>query len=69
MADDNSRKGWRQLLSFVQSVLAALVGVQSKEKQESDFSEGGLERMLAITFVCAIVFVLIVLFMVNLALP
>ena len=36
----------RTVLSYAQSVLASLVGIQSNQKREDDLNEGGLERMI-----------------------
>lgn len=60
---------WSRICSFIQSVLAALFGVQSARKREQDFEEGGLERMIWVAFSALIVFVIIILTMVSLALP
>ncbi|HCH24728.1 MAG TPA: DUF2970 domain-containing protein [Oceanospirillaceae bacterium] len=69
MSNKDNGPWWRHWLSFMQSVLAALVGVQSRDKQEKDFNEGGLERMLAIAFVTCLLVLGLVLIMVNIALP
>ncbi|MDC9719254.1 MAG: DUF2970 domain-containing protein [Gammaproteobacteria bacterium] len=57
------------VLSFCQSVLAGLVGIQSNQKREEDLNEGGLERMIYIGLGTFVVFVIIVVTAVNSALP
>ena len=59
----------RSLLSYGQSVLAGLVGVQSGQKHEEDINGGGLERMIYIGLGTLVVFVIIVVIAVNSALP
>ena len=58
-----------KVLSFVQSVLASLVGIQSNKKREEDFNEGGLERMIYVGLGTLLLFVIIVVTAVNSALP
>ena len=58
-----------KVLSFVQSVLASLVGIQSNKKREEDFNEGGLERMIYVGLGTLVLFVIIVVTAVNSALP
>jgi len=58
----------RSLLSFGQSVLAGLVGIQSNDKREEDL-KGGLERMIYVGLGTLVVFVIIVVTAVNSALP
>jgi len=60
---------WKVLLSYAQSVLAGLVGIQSNKKREEDLNEGGLERMIYIGLGTLVVFVVIVVSAVNSALP
>lgn len=60
---------WRALLSFLQSVLAALIGVQSQRKREQDFRDDGLGRILLVAFVAAVLLLFVVSIMVNMALP
>ena len=60
---------FRSLLSYGQSVLAGLVGVQSSQKHEEDINGGGLERMIYIGLGTLVVFVIIVVVAVNSALP
>tara|TARA_B110000027_G_scaffold123286_1_gene138924 strand:- start:1207 stop:1443 length:237 start_codon:yes stop_codon:yes gene_type:complete len=59
----------RTLLSFSQSVLASLVGIQSSQKREEDLEDGGLERMIYVGLGTLVVFLLIVVTAVNSALP
>jgi|TARA_B110000503_G_scaffold41388_2_gene68096 hypothetical protein len=59
----------RSFLSYGQSVLAGLVGVQSGQKHEEDINGGGLERMIYIGLGTLVVFVIIVVIAVNSALP
>lgn len=59
----------RTLLSFSQSVLASLVGIQSSQKREEDLEDGGLERMIYVGLCTLVVFLLIVVTAVNSALP
>ena len=59
----------RTLLSYAQSVLASLVGIQSNKKREEDFNEGGLERMIYVGLGTLVLFVIIVVTAVNSALP
>ena len=58
-----------KVLSFGQSVLASLVGIQSNKKREEDFNEGGLERMIYVGLGTLVLFVIIVVTAVNSALP
>ena len=58
-----------KVLSFVQSVLASLVGIQSNKKREEDFNEGGLERMIYVGLGTLVLFVIIVVTAVNSARP
>ena len=58
-----------KVLSFVQSVLASLVGIQSNKKREEDFNEGGLERMIYVGLGTLVLFVIIVVTAVNSAPP
>ncbi len=59
----------RTLLSFCQSVLASLVGIQSSQKREEDIEDGGLERMIYVGLGTLAVFLIIVVTAVNSALP
>lgn len=59
----------RGLLSFFQSVLASLVGIQSNKKREEDINDGGLERMVYVGLGTLVLFVIIVVSAVNSALP
>jgi len=59
----------RTLLSFSQSVLASLVGIQSSQKREEDLEDGGLERMIYVGLGTLVVFLIIVVTAVNSALP
>jgi hypothetical protein len=59
----------RTLLSFSQSVLASLVGIQSSQKREEDLEDGGLERMIYVGLGTLVVFLVIVVTAVNSALP
>ena len=59
----------RTLLSYGQSVLAGLVGIQSNQKREEDLNEGGLERMIYVGLGTLVVFVIIVVVAVKSALP
>ena len=59
----------RTLLSYSQSVLASLVGIQSNQKREEDIEDGGLERMIYVGLGTLVVFLLIVVTAVNSALP
>lgn len=58
----------RTLLSYGQSVLAGLVGIQSNDKREEDL-KGGLERMIYVGLGTLVLFVIIVVTAVNSALP
>lgn len=53
---------------FLRSVLAALGGVQSQKQRQQDFAEDNLARIITICFVGAVVLILVVLVMVNMAL-
>ncbi len=57
------------VLSYLQSVLAAFVGVQSEAKRQEDFADDSLFRIIAIAFGSAVVFILVVWLMVSIALP
>lgn len=59
----------RTLLSYAQSVLASLVGIQSSQKREEDIEDGGLERMIYVGLGTLVVFLIIVVTAVNSALP
>ena len=59
----------RTLLSYGQSVLASLVGIQSNQKREEDIEDGGLERMIYVGLGTLGVFLIIVVTAVNSALP
>jgi hypothetical protein len=59
----------RTVLSYAQSVLASLVGIQSNQKHEDDLNEGGLERMIYVGLGTLAVFLIIVISAVNSALP
>ena len=59
----------RTLLSFCQSVLASLVGIQSSQKREEDIEDGGLERMIYVGLGTLAVFLIIVVTAVNSAMP
>jgi hypothetical protein len=59
----------RTLLSYGQSVLAGLVGIQSNQQREEDLNEGGLERMIYVGLGTLVVFVIIVVTAVNSVLP
>ncbi|MFT5069352.1 MAG: hypothetical protein ACI9S7_001367 [Candidatus Paceibacteria bacterium] len=59
----------RTVLSYAQSVLASLVGIQSNQKREDDLNEGGLERMIYVGLGTLAVFLIIVISAVNSALP
>jgi hypothetical protein len=55
-------------LSYSQSVLAGLIGIQSNEKREEDF-KSGLERMIYVGLGTLVLFVIIVVSAVKIALP
>ena len=59
----------RTLLSYAQSVLASLVGIQSSQKREEDIEDGGLERMIYVGLGTLVVFLIIVVTAVSSALP
>ena len=59
----------RMVLSYVQSVLAGLLGIQSAKKREEDFNEGGLERMIYVGLGTLVLFLIIVVTAVKSALP
>ena len=59
----------RTLLSYGQSVLASLVGIQSSQKREEDIEDGGLERMIYVGLGTLVVFLIIVVTAVSSALP
>ena len=59
----------RTLLSYTQSVLASLVGIQSSQKREEDIEDGGLERMIYVGLGTLVVFLIIVVTAVSSALP
>lgn len=58
----------RTLLSYGQSVLASLVGIQSSQKREEDIEDGGLERMIYVGLGTLVVFLIIVVTAVSSAL-
>lgn len=53
--DDNRRPGW---LHVIQSVLAALFGVQSSKNRERDFASGKPADYIFIGIIAIVVFVL-----------
>ena len=59
----------RTVLSYAQSVLASLVGIQSNKKREDDLNEGGLERMIYVGLGTLAVFLIIVVTAVSSAMP
>jgi hypothetical protein len=59
----------RTVLSYTQSVLASLVGIQSNKKREDDLNEGGLERMIYVGLGTLAVFLIIVVTAVSSAMP
>lgn len=59
----------RTFLSYAQSVLASLVGIQSSQKREEDIEDGGLERMIYVGLGTLVVFLIIVVTAVSSALP
>ena len=59
----------RGIWKFLQSMLAALGGVQSQKELEQDFAEDNLLRIISVCFVAAVVLILVVLVMVNIAMP
>ena len=59
----------RTVLSYAQSVLASLVGIQSNKKREDDLNEGGLERMIYVGLGTLAVFLIIVVTAVTSAMP
>ena len=59
----------RTLLSYAQSVLASLVGIQSSQKREEDIEDGGLERMIYVGLGTLVVCLIIVVTAVSSALP
>jgi hypothetical protein len=63
------KSAWRAMLSYAQSVLAGLIGIQSNAKREQDLNQGGLERMIYIGLGTLVVFIIIVVSAVNIALP
>jgi len=58
----------RAVLSYGQSVLAGLIGIQSNEKREEDF-KAGLKRMIYVGLGTLVLFVIIVVSAVKIALP
>jgi hypothetical protein len=62
------KSGVRQVLSYLQSALAGLVGIQSNEKREEDFKQG-LERMIYVGLGTLVMFVIIVVSAVKIAMP
>ena len=59
----------RGILSYLQSVLAMFVGVQTEAKRQEDFADDSLFGIVAIAFGSAVVFILVVWIMVSIALP
>ena len=58
----------RAFLSYGQSVVAGLIGIQSNEKREEDF-KSGLGRIISVGIGTLVLFVIIVVSAVNIALP
>jgi uncharacterized membrane protein YidH (DUF202 family) len=53
----------------ITSVLSALIGVQSNEARERDFTHGKLWHYVVVGLVVAFIFVLVLVLVVKLALP
>ncbi|HBD23893.1 MAG TPA: hypothetical protein DC023_05620 [Oceanospirillaceae bacterium] len=57
------------LWKFLQSVISVLAGVQSQNKRQQDFAGDNLLRIISTCLGGAVVLILVVLVMVNMALP
>ena len=53
------------LLSIIQSVLAAMVGIQSKSKHEQDFQGGHIGNYIFVGIVLVIIFIFTLISIVN----
>lgn len=60
--DHNARPG---LLGVIQSVLAALFGVQSEKKRQQDFEHGRASDYILVGIIFVIFFVLSLIWLVN----
>ncbi len=60
--DNNARPG---LLGVIQSVLAALFGVQSEKKRQQDFEHGRASDYILVGIIFVIMFVLSLIWLVN----
>jgi hypothetical protein len=53
------------LIEVIKSVLAGLIGVQSRENREKDFTEGNAFMYIFVGIVTTVLFVLLLVFIVN----
>lgn len=53
------------IFQVLKSVLAAFVGIQSKENRELDFTKGKVSHYIAVGVVVTIFFILIIIFVVS----
>ena len=63
-ADQREQKG-RGFLGVIQSVLAAMFGVQSENNREKDFNEGKPGDYIVVGIVMVILFILTLIWVVN----
>jgi hypothetical protein len=62
VTDTNSRPG---LFSVLQSVLAAMFGVQSEEKRQLDFEKGHPAEYIFVGIIMVVLFILTIIWVVN----
>jgi len=62
---ENNQTQGPGILSVVQSVLAAMVGIQSDEKRQQDFEQGHPGTYIFIGIVFVIIFILVLVNIVN----
>ncbi len=64
MSDQDKKKS-PGIFSILQSVLAAMFGVQSEEKREKDFEGGSFASYIFVGIIMTIVFVLSIVWIAN----
>lgn len=62
---ENKNKGSPGIFSIIQSVLAAMVGIQSDKKHKEDFENGSVGSYIAVGVVMVIIFIFTLIAIVN----
>ena len=65
MSDNEKSKKKPGLFSIIQSVLAAMFGVQSDTKREQDFEQGNISDYIFAGIIAVIIFILTIIWLVN----